>query len=413
VRIYYGWFLVAISTLVLMLAVGGTISAFGLFVLPVSEEFNLSRASTNTGIILLNLGLAVAAPFLGRILDLYPARLVMAVAAVLFGASLVGLGLSRSALLSALVLAVPLALAVAGSGTLTSMVLVARWFTVRRGRALALTAVGTSLGSVVVVPLVGFLIGALGWRQSLIVMGVVLAMLFLLLAAFVREKPGPTDLEMGTRREVEDVYSGDEPKPGAKPVRVMRLLKMPQFWTISISAAVSFGALQTIAVTLVPLAQESGLSVTTSASLLSVVGSMAIVGKFALAWLGDHVNPTVLLTSLFSLVALTSAALLFSHSYAALLASSAFLGLTSGAMYPAFLALIADRFGPASFGTVNGAATFIIAITGAGFIRYGGEVYDATGAYEIMFVTFIATGLLSAILMICTRAFANAAVNLD
>lgn len=67
-RIYYGWFIVAASMLIYMLIIGSTFSVFGLFVQPVSEEFGLSRADMNTGLILLNLGNAALAPFIGQIL---------------------------------------------------------------------------------------------------------------------------------------------------------------------------------------------------------------------------------------------------------------------------------------------------------------------------------------------------------
>lgn len=398
VRIYYGWFIVGISMLVLMLAIGATISAFGLFILPVSEAFDLSRAEINTGIILLNLGMAIAAPFLGRMLDLFPARRVMAVSAILLGGSLAALGLSQSVWLSAAVLAVPLSLGIAGVGTLTSMVVVARWFVENRGRALAVTAVGTSLGGVLVVPVVGLLISAMGWQQTLVLLGCGLAIIFLGLVPLVREKPAARE-DTKTSGGVEKLL------PTAKPIGTARLLQMPQFWTISLSTAATFGALQTTAVTLVPLAQESGLSVVQSASLLSVVGAMSIVGKLVFAWIGDRLDRTALLVGLFVFVALTSAALFFGNSYATLIAGSAFLGLVSGAIFPAFLALLADRFGAASFGTVNGAATFIIAVVSAGCIRYGGEVYDATGNYDLMFLSFIATGLLAAIIMFSTGAF--------
>ena len=48
-----------------MLAVGGTIYVFGLFVVPVSEAFNLSRADANNGLILNMLGMAMWSPIMG------------------------------------------------------------------------------------------------------------------------------------------------------------------------------------------------------------------------------------------------------------------------------------------------------------------------------------------------------------
>src|SRR5688572_2817195 len=150
-----------------MLLVGSTFTAFGLFVVPVSAEFGLSRAEMNTALILLNIGNAAVAPFIGRMLDRFPVRWIMSSCALLFGACLVTLGLSKSITLSAFVFALPLAVALQGTGTLTVTVLLARWFQVQRGRAMALAALGMSFGSIVVTPAVGFLIQAEGWRPTL------------------------------------------------------------------------------------------------------------------------------------------------------------------------------------------------------------------------------------------------------
>lgn len=63
-RIYYGWYIVAISVVILTLLLGSTYHSFGVFVLPVSEDFGLSRAETNTALILFSLGNAICAPIM-------------------------------------------------------------------------------------------------------------------------------------------------------------------------------------------------------------------------------------------------------------------------------------------------------------------------------------------------------------
>lgn len=399
-RVYYGWWIVAISMLVLMLALGATMNAFGLFVLPVSEDFGLSRADVNTGIILTNLGMAAVAPIVGRMLDIYPTKRIMAVCAVLLAGSLIILGLSHSVLVSAFVLAIPLALGIAGVGTLTSVSLVARWFEAQRGRAMAFTIMGMSFGTVVMAPVVGAMIEAMGWRQSLIILGVLLGIVFLALVPLVRERPGPDDIEPRPRRAAAPAPAASfAPQASVEPLSPLKLLRMPQFWTLAVGTALAMGALQTIMISIVPLAQESGVPVTQSASLLSVLGGMGIVGKLILVWLGDKVDRTLALSLLFCVVAVMSAALMFGDTYVTLLACAAFLGLAAGATMPIFLALLADRVGAASFGAANGTASFLMAVFGAISIRYGGEVYDRTGSYDLMFVSFIAIALLSGLLV--------------
>lgn len=402
-RVYYGWWIVAISFVVLMLAIGTTMNSFGMFVLPASEDLGLSRANTNTGIILINLGMAALAPFVGRMLDIYPIRRIMAVSAVLFGGSLVTLGLSHNIWLSGFALAVPLALGIAGVGHLTATTLVARWFEAQRGRAMALAIMGMSFGTIVMAPTVGMLIEAVGWRMCLIVLGVLLTVIFLLLVPFVRDRPGPDDIEPRPSGTASPSRAAAAPQVDAEPLKVKQLLRMPVFWMLTLSVALSLAVAQTLVVSIVPLGQESGLSVQQSASLLSVLGITALVCKLILAWIGDRIDRELTLALLFCFIALTCGALLQGDSYVMLLACSALVGFAVGAITPVFLALLADRVGAATFGTANGTAALIMSVCGAIGVRFGGEVYDRTGSYDAMFISFIAVSLLSALLMFATK----------
>src|SRR5579863_8947432 len=91
VRIGSQWRLVGVAMIVNMLMVGGIYSAFGLFVLPVSHELGLSRATMNTGLILINLGNTLLPPPIGWILDRVSERLAMVVGAVVLGLSFASL----------------------------------------------------------------------------------------------------------------------------------------------------------------------------------------------------------------------------------------------------------------------------------------------------------------------------------
>ena len=103
--------------------------------------------------------------------DRVPIKRILVASAIAFGGGFVALGLSHSLLLDAVVLFVPLAIAVVGAGTGANPALVARWFTVYRGRAMAIAAIGVSLGGLALAPPATFLIARIGWRQALIGLG--------------------------------------------------------------------------------------------------------------------------------------------------------------------------------------------------------------------------------------------------
>lgn len=399
-RIYYGWYVVAIATVVYMLMVGATFSAFGLYVLPVSAAFDLSRADMNTALILMNLGNAALAPFIGRLLDRVPAKRIMIVCALLMGLSFLVLGLSRSLWLNAAVLAVALPAAYLGAGTLTMTVLLARWFTVQRGRAIALAAIGMSLGNITVTPLVGYLIETEGWRTALLASGGLVTSLLVVVSLVLRELPGPGDVEPGRSPAAAAAAHNAAP---VVPAKVGAILKSPQFWALSLGAAMAMAVGQTLAITLTPLAIGGGLTTAQGASLISVMGGGAIAGTLVLAVIADKVDRISLLTGLFLVGALMNAALLADHSYALLVGCAGLLGLSLGAATPTFYALLADRFGAASFGTVRGLTMPVIAGLGMIAIRLAGEVFDRTGSYDLIFSAFIAAQVAAAGLIFLSR----------
>ena len=402
-RIYYGWWIVAIAVVALMLTIGSTMNSFGMYVLPASEDLGLSRANVNTGLILINLGMAALSPIVGRMLDVYPIRRIMLAGALMFGGSFIILGMSRNIWLSAFALAIPLPLGIACIGHLAMTTLVAKWFEAQRGRAMAIAMMGMSAGTVVMAPTIGFLIKALGWRMCLITLGAAFTLVFLLLVAFIRERPGPDDIEPGSARAAGGEGAAQAPRLQARPLAVMQLLRMPIFWVLSLSVAMSLSVLQTTVVSIVPIAQEAGISVARSATLLSVLGAMSLAGKGLLAVIGDRIDRVMALVLIFCFLALSCAALLVGDSYAILLFCAALQGLSAAAITPVFMALLADRIGAESFGTANGAAALVMSACGAVMVRIGGEIYDRTGSYDAMFITFIVVSLAAAAMMLASK----------
>lgn len=400
-KIYSGWFIVAASVLIYMLVVGGVIQAYGMFVLPVSQAFHLTRAETNTGAIVLNIGMAIAGPIVGRIVDHYPIRRVMTASALTLGVSLVTLGLSSNLLLSCAVIATGLAGAVVGCGTMTMPVLVARWFAHQRGRAMAISTLGFSAGAVVTIPLISLLLETFGWRHCLMLMGAGWTTVILLLAAVVRDAPGPGEVEPGSTNLAGGARQGAS--IAAKPLGLGGLLRSPQFWTIALAAALAFAMLSTTIVSFIPFAQGQGLSVSQAASVMSVYGIAALTGSLLFAWLGDRFARLTVFVLLMAMLGLATGGLAFAHTYPTILAFTAMVGVSGGGFTPAYLALLADRFGVASFGLASGAAGFISTFVSAIGIRFGGEVFDRTGSYRMMFLSFLVIAGCASVLAMATR----------
>jgi sugar phosphate permease len=401
-RFYHGWYIVAVSAAVYALITGATYNAFGLLVLPVSAEFKLSRADTNTALILFNLGNAVLAPIMGRLLDRISARRVMLAGSLLFGGSLATLGLSTSLWLSAAVLLIPLAIAYQSAGALTMSVFLARWFIARRGRAMALALMGLSLSSILVAPAMGYLIQNEGWRMALVIAGALIGVLLAALSFTVRDRP--TAEEFACEAPTSAAAAA---RSAAPPSKVGTLLRSPLFWLYAVAITLGLGVVQAVAVSLIPLARGEGLTLMQATGLLSASGMAAITSKLLLAVVADRIDRTLLLSGLLAIGVLMCAALYYSGGHGALLASSVLMGVATGAVTPVYYALLADRFGTASFGTVRGLLAPFSAVGGMACVRAAGEVFDRTGNYDLLLLASMVGMAIAAALMFASR-FARA-----
>lgn len=396
---YFGWVVVAVGALIMMLTMGTTVGVFGLYVLPVGAEFGLSRADVNSGFALMNLGGAVIAPLVGRAADTFPVRRVMLAGALCYALASIVIGLSHSLLLSAAVIGLILPVTIGGMTSFGVMALVTRWFEAQRARALSLAAIGMSLGSVVMAPFVGWMLATVGWRTMLVGQGVVVGSLFLLMIFILRERPGPDDIEprpAGTG-PAQSVAAPEAAR--TRPLSTREIISNPAFYLIALTMAVGMGTTQAVTISLIPMVQ-TGAGVAAAAGLISIMGVAGIVGRLALAAIGDRVNKAIALAIALAAFAALVALLPVPSSYLAVAMIVAVIGFIGGAVMPLCLAILAEVVGPYSFASANGLASLIIALLGAVTIRISGDIYDATGTYHAVFAMLGGVIALGTLLML-------------
>ena len=86
--LFYGWVIVATTFLIALVSVGGR-NAFGVFVVPMSEEFGWNRSTISLVAALGFLINGLSQPLLGRLFDQFGGRRVILISLALFGATTV------------------------------------------------------------------------------------------------------------------------------------------------------------------------------------------------------------------------------------------------------------------------------------------------------------------------------------
>lgn len=406
--IYLGWRVHTGAFICALIIAGSTAYIFGLFVIPVSEELGLSRASVNTGFIAFLMGVGLISPFAGRLLDRFSARALMALGGLLFGLSMVAIATLHAQLLMVMLILGPISFGAATCGTLAANTVVVRWFKRRRGTALGMLAISTSLGGLTLTPLVALLIENFGWRHALMTVGLMAAVL-IPLAALVLVRNHPDGTETGYEQELEADPSGADPQEVGASEEHDRLwsyadlFRNRNFWLVGTGLTLLFGSDQAMVVSGIPHFVDSGIDTPAAALIASTMAMSAIGGKLLVGYLADRVD----LRMVFFAVAIAHIVLLVTFvlmpPYWTLVAFAAICGVGIGGVYPVWSTLLAWLFGAKSYGTIMGLMTIPMKLLGVVSVRFVGEIHDRTGSYSLAFLTFTALIVLSMILVAMVR----------
>src|SRR5262245_44299252 len=157
------------------------------------QELGWSRQQVTSGNAYSKIVVAIAFGFLaGRLVDRFGPRRLMLGGIVMAGGALVGLSYVTS--LTAFYLFYGFnALGYVFGGPLPNQVLLSRWFGRGRGKAMGIAYLGIGVGGALV-PLIAYtLTQAYGWRVSLRILGILMVLIALPVAYFVREPSSAPD----------------------------------------------------------------------------------------------------------------------------------------------------------------------------------------------------------------------------
>jgi sugar phosphate permease len=395
-RLHYGWIVVAITALTLIIS-AGVRSAPGVMLVPMQNDLGWSRATisfaVSIGLVLFGLG----GPFSGALVNRWGPRRVMAVGLVLMSLSMV-----LSARMAAIWQLNLFWGALSGVGTgVVALVLGAtvanRWFWTRRGLVTGIFGAATSAGQLIFIPLLVKLVELFGWRSSVLILAMIAGVVILPVVLLMRDRPADVGLQpYGTPNALPATPTTAVPATAVPATGVMRhALGTLPFWLLTVTfficGATSNGLIGTH---FIPHAGDHGISQGVAANMLALMGAMNFVGTIGSGWLTDRYDPRKLLAIYYGFRGVSLLFLPFVSSYWGLAAFAVLFGLDYIATVPPTTALVADTFGRQNVGIVFGWIFCAHQIGAAGAAWLGGIAYDTLGSYG---AAFLAAGALAGI----------------
>jgi MFS family permease len=395
--LYPGWWVVAAGFVSAALVMASTINLFGMLVVPVSKEFGLSRADANNGMVAFMLGMTIWAPIAGWLVDRLPVKLVMPLGALLMLAGFLTIANTDSLWLIALMIFGPLSMGSGLAGLLSSTAVVSRWFRRRRGRAMGVIAMNSSVAGVTISPLAATLIQDFGWRTALLVMGSVLAAVIVILGLLVmRDRPSDEQLKAGGELQADD---GRQFDADDRAWTLGQLLRSRNFYLIMLGMGLLLASDQVIIASKVPLMQDQGVDLKAASLIIACQSASAACGKYVVGHLAEKFD----VRRLFGLVIFCHLILLALYitwpGYWVMVVAVSIIGVAIGGVYPIKMLLNVGAFGSRSFGLAWGAMQLGAQPLAIVALRATGTAYDRTGDYTLAFSVLMACVVLSFILV--------------
>ena len=404
-RFYYGWIVVAVVFLALLVS-AGVRAAPAVLINPLETELGWSRAAISFAVSVGLLLYGLSGPAAGWLMDRFgPTRLTLVGLVIIGGSTLAGAAMTELWQLN-LFWGI---LSGVGTGVVAPVLgatVANRWFVERRGLVLGVFGAAASAGQLVSVPALMWLVVVVGWREGTVLLAASALLILVPVLLFMRDDPARLGLHPYGAREGEEWSTAAEESPAPEPSTgaaevpaergggaVLRALRTPEFWLLSgsffICGASSNGI---IGVHFVPHSIDHGIPEVTAASALALMGAMNFVGTIASGWLTDRYDPRKLLAVYYSLRGLSLLLLPFVTEFAGLAVFAVFFGLDYIATVPPTVALVADRFGRMNVGAVFGWVFFSHQVGAAMASYLGGVARDSLGDYT---AAFLAAGILA------------------
>ncbi|MFD0900109.1 MFS transporter [Actinomadura sediminis] len=320
----------------------------------------------------------------GRWLDRRGPHLLMTAGSVLATIAVIGLAVAPSLAWFA---AAWLVAGIAMSAVLYQPAFAAltRYYGPRHLTALTTLTLVAGLASTVFAPLTDMLSGRLDWRDTYLVLAVVLALVTIPLHALALRRPWPTPPDPPTDH---DDIAGTRHITRSRP-----------FWMLTAALTLSAFAMYAVLINLVPLLTHRGASPTVAAWALGLGGVGQVAGRLAYGALTRRTSVRNRTALVLGLSAVTTAALAVTPGPALLLIAIAVLaGTTRGIATLLQATAITDRWGAAHYGTLSGLLAAPVTIAGAIAPAVGAGLAATLGGYPALFAVLTFTAAVAAAL---------------
>ena len=376
-------------------------ASFGVFQIPIAEEFGWLRADFSMAIAVQNLAWGIGQPIFGAIAEKIGDRKAIILGALTYAAGLV---LSSYAVTPGQhqLLEILVGFGVAGTGFGVILAVVGRASSdENRSMSLAIATAAGSAGQVVGAPVAEWLLGMMGWQSVFLIFAA--AILATLLALPMMRAPVASKTEIEERMSEVLGRALRDPSYSLIFLGFFSCGYQLSFVTAHFPAMVTemCGAID-------PTGTLASLGVASTSALgaaaISIIGLANIGGTLVAGWLGNSYSKKYLLAGIYAgRTVIAALFIMFPITPTSVVLFSVAMGTLWLATVPLTSGLVAYIYGLRYMGTLYGIVFFSHQLGSFLGVWLGGRMYDMTGDYTAVWWVGVGVGAFSAIVHLPIR----------
>jgi len=413
-RIFFGWWIILGGMLGMLVSVGFNHHGLNAFILPLSDSFGVALPTVIGVLSVARIETAFIGPVEGYLVDRFGPRKMMVIGVPLMGLGFIAASLAPNfpMFVGAFLLGVVLGSSLGFGNPISTAV--ANWWRRNRGRAFGLMWIGTSLASMIV-PAINWLIELIGWRGAFRVMGLLVFLIGLPVAAVMRHRPEqygmlPDGDDPNLRSLQEERKSPQNESTTVNDASeevdftIWEALRTRTFWYFAISVSMRTGITTAVAVNSFPLIVEQLHGTPGQASFLFLLqGICSAPGRVFLSWAGDSINKRYIMAG--SLIVMSVTLLLMSQATSVGMITVIWVpyAIVWGGLSSLPQSLRADLFGRRNFAMIQGTMSPMQSLFSFITPVFAALLFNIYGSYEISFLTFAGMSFIAMVLILGSK----------
>ncbi|MFT7585616.1 MAG: MFS family permease [Cellvibrionaceae bacterium] len=275
-KLYYGWVIVGVSTLILFAAFGIRLS-FSVFFVALIDDFGWSRADTSLIFSITMLVFAATSTMAGIMLDRLGSRVTFTSGAVVLGTGLLLSSQIQSLVELALTYGVIAGIGITVLGLSIHASVVRTWFKQRLGAAIGVAFAGTGLGAFIVTPSAEALIRNFDWRTAMIFLGLLILTMIIPIQLFLVDSPEQLGLQIDGEERGEQQEKRDKSAQSKTEWSFQNVVRTPAFWLLFLAGVCAIAPVRMLTVHQFAIMADGGISPEIGARAIGLSGIVAAV----------------------------------------------------------------------------------------------------------------------------------------